>query len=74
MLKGGDGGRARASGGIVFEHEQPLQFSRKFLSILISTNKVGSGSDSLGLSLFCNILFSMFRSYSTPSTLLGSGC
>ena len=40
MLKGGNGGRARASGGIVFEHEQPLQFSRKFLSILISTNKV----------------------------------
>ena len=41
MLKGGGGGgRARASGGIVFEHEQPLQFSRKFLSILISTNKV----------------------------------
>ena len=40
MLKAGDGGRARASGGIVFEHEQPLEFSRKFLSILISTNKV----------------------------------
>ena len=39
MLKDGVGG-SRAIGGIVFEHEQPLQFSRKFLSILISTNKV----------------------------------
>ena len=55
MLKDDKGGRARSSGGIVFEHEQPLQFSRKFLSILISTNKVRSGSDSLVLSLFCNI-------------------
>ena len=40
MLKGGSDGRATTSGGIVFEHEQPLRFSRKFLSILISTNKV----------------------------------
>jgi CD109 antigen len=28
------------AGGIVFEHDRPLEFSRKFLSILISTNKV----------------------------------
>ena len=60
MLKGGDGGRARASGGIVFEHEQPLQFSRKFLSILISTNKVGEFYLSLQGNKGC------YRSYLMP--------